>query len=165
MDKKDSSHKQRECLEEVSKRPFQAPCDPCERRGFGVSGAGRPTVTSLKTGCVGGDNNLDQTERASSRQAWLVRSSFNPRTRPFPNRLSRLNTKNVVGCPRWLLRSPSATGGRVPSVKILSTRCKSDACYLVPGPPIDRKRSLASAGDFGRCCPVPVIPAVVAESV
>src|ERR1700720_4745697 len=93
MDKKDSSHKQRECLEEVSKRPFQAPCDPCERRGFGVSGPGRPTVTSLKTGCVGGDKNLDQTERASSPQAWLVRSSFNPRTRPFPNRLSRLNIK------------------------------------------------------------------------
>jgi hypothetical protein len=65
MDKNDCSHKHRKRFEEVSKYPFQTLCDPRERRDFSVASAGRPTITALKTSCVGGRNNLDQTEHAA----------------------------------------------------------------------------------------------------
>ncbi|SIT53905.1 hypothetical protein BQ8794_140050 [Mesorhizobium prunaredense] len=68
MNKEDRSHKHRKRLEEVSKRSFQAPSYARERGDFGVTGAGSPPITSLKAGCVGGDNNLDQTEHAARRK-------------------------------------------------------------------------------------------------
>jgi hypothetical protein len=59
VNKQDRSHKDGERLKEVSKRSFQASWYALEPGDFGVTRAGRPTITALKASCVGGNDNLD----------------------------------------------------------------------------------------------------------